>query len=142
MGKGDAVARWKHGRPVFCGFGEISVDQRGCGPHGVWRAGIIIRGERATGERLMTTINQFGLSSWSVRGMLAWMQRVWRIVVLLAVWSAVGGCAKELFPEDAPRSPYERFLTLRGKAPPMNETDAFGVENPALRSRLKPLDQR
>lgn len=54
---------------------------------------------------------------------------------------AVGGCAKSLFPEDTPRSPYERYQMLRGQEAPKTYTDVFGVERPNIRERLKPLGQ-
>ncbi|MCC6580323.1 MAG: hypothetical protein IT440_07755 [Phycisphaeraceae bacterium] len=51
------------------------------------------------------------------------------------------GCEKALFPKDAPRSPYERYQTLRGQDRPMTETNVWGGEQPSLRNRLKPLDE-
>ncbi|MCE9591219.1 MAG: hypothetical protein K8S99_11920 [Planctomycetes bacterium] len=59
-------------------------------------------------------------------------------LLLLAV-AGVAGCEKPLFPEDLPRSPYDRYMTLRGQRPPMNETGPTGSEQPALRERLKPM---
>lgn len=59
----------------------------------------------------------------------------------MAVVLLSGGCAKELFPEDTPRSPYERYQMLRGQDRPKTYTDVFGVERPAIRERLKPLGQ-
>lgn len=67
-----------------------------------------------------------------------------RLVVAAAAMAVVmlgGGCAKQLFPEDVPRSPYERYQMLRGQDRPKTYTDVFGVERPALRERLKPLGQ-
>jgi hypothetical protein len=52
----------------------------------------------------------------------------------------VSGCADPLFPKDMPRSPYERYMTLRGKDRPDKEMDVYGIEQPALRQRLRPLD--
>lgn len=52
----------------------------------------------------------------------------------------VGGCEKGLFPEGTPRSPYDRYMTLRGDYKPPVELDAYGRERPALRQRLQPLD--
>jgi hypothetical protein len=51
------------------------------------------------------------------------------------------GCQPGLFPRDAARSPYERYLALRGDAPPQTTVDAFGREQPALRERLRPMAQ-
>lgn len=69
------------------------------------------------------------------------MRRALLIVLVLMSGVCLGGCEKALFPENAPRSPYERFQTLRGQQRPAMETNAFGVEQPALRSRLRPLGQ-
>lgn len=49
------------------------------------------------------------------------------------------GCARELFPDDLPRSPYERYQLLHNQARPKTEPDAYGIERPALRDRLRPL---
>lgn len=54
---------------------------------------------------------------------------------------SVPGCEKPLFPETLPRSPYERYMTLRGQHRPMTEEGPTGQEQPALRERLKPLGQ-
>jgi hypothetical protein len=67
-------------------------------------------------------------------------ERLVTLVVLGGVL-ALGGCAKQLFPEDVPRSPYERYQMLRGQDRPKTYVDVFGVERPALRERLKPLGQ-
>jgi hypothetical protein len=52
------------------------------------------------------------------------------------------GCEQALFPKDLPRSPYERYLALRGQLPPASRTNPYGVQEPALRDRLRPMDQR
>lgn len=63
------------------------------------------------------------------------------VLMLTAAASGLGGCARPLFPEDAARSPYERYLALRGQAAPETVYDAYGREQPALRQRLAPLDR-
>ncbi|NBC10848.1 MAG: hypothetical protein GVY24_03820 [Planctomycetes bacterium] len=74
------------------------------------------------------------------------MDRSSRTRMLLAgVWLALGtlaagGCADPLFPENMPRSPYDRYLALRGQSRPEVELDVNGREKPALRRRLAPLD--
>lgn len=60
---------------------------------------------------------------------------------MLAMTLLLSGCAKPLFPETAQRSPYERYLSLRGLDRPPTEVDAFGRHRPALRQRLQPLHQ-
>lgn len=66
-----------------------------------------------------------------------------RLMVSLLVLACLGlmGCEKALFPKDTPRSPYERFQVLRGQDRPAVETNALGIEQPALRSRLRPLGE-
>ena len=52
------------------------------------------------------------------------------------------GCQKPVFPEDQPRTPYERYQALRGQERPAKTTDAFGNPQPDLRGRLTPLDSQ
>lgn len=54
----------------------------------------------------------------------------------------LGGCQEPVFPEDQPRTPYERYQALRGQDRPAKTTDAFGNPQPDLRARLAPLDAR
>ena len=60
---------------------------------------------------------------------------------LLAAILSAGGCEKALFPADLPRSPYERYQVLHGQRRAMTEQNAYGGDEPALRDRLRPLDQ-
>ncbi|MBI1337445.1 MAG: hypothetical protein GC164_10840 [Phycisphaera sp.] len=63
-------------------------------------------------------------------------------LILLVGFVLLGvGCAKQLFPEDLPRSQYERYSQLRGDYRPMSERNAYGIEKPALRDRLRPLER-
>ncbi|MFM8874076.1 MAG: hypothetical protein ACKOV8_09240 [Phycisphaerales bacterium] len=57
-----------------------------------------------------------------------------------AIAAAVGplGCAKPLFPENAPRTQFEKFDSMRSGAAPAEEPDIFGRPQPALRARLTP----
>jgi len=68
-----------------------------------------------------------------------------RAAVLLAAVGAVAcaaaGCQKPLFPENAPRTQFERFDTMRSGAAPKEELDVFGTPQPALRARLTPTTQ-
>ncbi len=50
------------------------------------------------------------------------------------------GCTDPLFPEDQPRTPYDRYADLRGESRPAKEMKPTGREGPALRERLAPLD--
>lgn len=50
----------------------------------------------------------------------------------------LGGCEKPLFPEDLPRTQYERYDRLRGRYVPAQQTNRFGGTEPALRERLTP----
>ena len=70
----------------------------------------------------------------------------WGMWCLVAVVMAAmsGGCQDPLFPADAPRSPYERYQALRGDERPMVDEMSRGTARsgrPALRQRLRPLDQ-
>ena len=60
---------------------------------------------------------------------------------LVLVFLALSGCAKPLFPENAYRTPYDRYMALRGERRRMTEPTTFGREVPAIRERLKPLGQ-
>jgi hypothetical protein len=60
---------------------------------------------------------------------------------LILALGVAGGCQKQLFSNDLPRSPYERYGALRGVHRPATEQDAFGADLPALRARLRPLEQ-
>lgn len=60
----------------------------------------------------------------------------WVILAALA-----GGCEQPLFPADLPRTPYERYQQLHGDGRAMSEENAYGGQQPALRHRLRPLDQ-
>jgi hypothetical protein len=50
----------------------------------------------------------------------------------------LGACAKPLFPENAPRTQFEKFDSMRSGAAPAEEPDVFGRPQPALRARLTP----
>lgn len=55
--------------------------------------------------------------------------------------SLIAGCEKPLFVKQAPRTPYERYQVLRGRERAATRQDVYGSEEPALRERLKPLNQ-
>jgi len=58
--------------------------------------------------------------------MLAKMERCTRVglwVGGLALAAALAGCNNPLFPPDAARTPYDRYLALRGQERPMAELD-------------------
>lgn len=59
-------------------------------------------------------------------------------VALVGIPCAAAGCAKPLFPENAPRTQFEKFDSMRSGAAPAEEPDIFGRPQPALRSRLTP----
>ena len=70
--------------------------------------------------------------------MMSVKRRPWRISMMAVAVFAAGGCAKQLFPENAPRTQLERFDSMRSGAPPAEEPDIFGRPQPALRARLAP----
>ena len=77
----------------------------------------------------------------AVRPMDRVRPRTWLACVLLAL-PALGGCMKPLFPENAPRTQFEKFDSMRSGAAPKDEPDVFGVSQPALRARLAPKTEQ
>ncbi len=71
------------------------------------------------------------------------MRRAVRSILAAALMllPAAGGCAKPLFPENAPRTQFEKFDAMRSGAAPKEEPDVFGTPQPALRARLAPKTQ-
>lgn len=70
------------------------------------------------------------------------MRRVVRTSLILgSLLCAASGCAKPLFPENAPRTQFEKFDAMRSGAAPKEEPDVFGTPQPALRARLAPKTQ-
>jgi hypothetical protein len=67
-----------------------------------------------------------------------WRAVLYSSVVLLASF-ALSGCETPLFPENLPRSPYERYMVLRGQDPDARSQNSHGIEQNNLRDRLKPL---
>lgn len=61
------------------------------------------------------------------------------ILVLLAAAFGAVGCEKPLFPENMPRTQYERYDRLRNRYVPTEQINAFGGSEPALRERLSNL---
>lgn len=61
----------------------------------------------------------------------------WWLVALLAP-SMAFGCQKVLFPQNEPRTQYQKADTLRDRFTPLQEPDVFGNPKPALRARLAP----
>jgi hypothetical protein len=60
------------------------------------------------------------------------------VAAILATPCVMSGCAKPLFPENAPRTQFEKFDSMRSGAAPAEEPDIFGRPQPALRARLTP----
>jgi hypothetical protein len=65
----------------------------------------------------------------------------WCWIMIAAAAPGLMGCEKALFPEDLPRTPYERYDRMRGRYVPPSQRDAVGGESPALRERLTPPPQ-
>ena len=61
----------------------------------------------------------------------------WWVVLALAPLLACG-CQKVLFPQNEPRTQYQKADTLRDRFTPLQEPDVFGNPKPALRARLAP----
>jgi len=62
------------------------------------------------------------------------------LVLALGWLGAAGGCQQPLFPDDLPRTQYERFDRLRGVYTPQETVGQFGDKVPALRERLQPYE--
>ena len=60
------------------------------------------------------------------------------VAAILMTPCVAAGCAKPLFPENAPRTQFEKFDSMRSGAAPAEEPDIFGRPQPALRARLTP----
>lgn len=58
---------------------------------------------------------------------------------LIVVLALAGGCEKPLFPENMPRTQYERYDRLRSRYVPTEQVNAYGGSEPALRERLSSL---
>ena len=59
-----------------------------------------------------------------------------RALLIAGAGSALAGCVKPLFPEDKPRTQFETYDRMRSRYGPLEEPDAFGIPQPALRARL------
>lgn len=66
------------------------------------------------------------------------MKGLWLMLVLVGLLSA--GCQQQLFPEDLPRTQYERFDRVRGTYTPSERVGPYGDPVPALRQRLTPYE--
>jgi hypothetical protein len=64
-----------------------------------------------------------------------------RVVLAVLLPAFAVGCAKPLFPDNAPRTQFEKFDAMRSGAVPKEEPDVFGTPQPALRARLAPKTQ-
>lgn len=63
-------------------------------------------------------------------------RRTVHILLLVVMGWALLGCQQGLFPDDVPRTQYERFDKRRGVFRPEETTDPRGVPVPDLRARL------
>jgi len=59
---------------------------------------------------------------------------------VLLVGLMLGGCSRPLFPENLPRTQYERFDRVRGTYAPSERQGQYGDPVPALRDRLTPYE--
>lgn len=59
-----------------------------------------------------------------------------KMLGLVLVFAMLAGCEQSLFPDDAPRTQYDRYDQLRGRFVPEEEPGPYGVTRPALRERL------
>lgn len=64
----------------------------------------------------------------------------WGFVLVSLTWSAGCGSQGKLFPDEASRSPYDRYGLLRGRFVDKRVRGPSGFEQPNLRERLQPLE--
>ncbi len=66
------------------------------------------------------------------------------VVSAILLSATMSGCNKGLFPENSPRSQYDRYDELRGRQTPRRLEVPFGQgsDKSALRERLEPLETR
>lgn len=62
--------------------------------------------------------------------------------MLLGLLAGMAGCEKPLFVENQSRTPYDRYLSLRGRQTSMTQQNDYGGQTPALRQRLRPLGEQ
>ena len=63
--------------------------------------------------------------------------------IAAALWlcaSMFSGCAKPLLSPEEPRSPFDRYDTVRAQHAAQSAEDKFGRKTPNLRARLEPKD--
>ncbi len=65
----------------------------------------------------------------------------WLLWIAIAIMLVTAGCEPALFPDRQQRTPFERYQLLHGEYRKKTQTSEFGAEEPALRDRLRPLDQ-
>jgi uncharacterized membrane protein len=58
------------------------------------------------------------------------------VCVLCAGIASLTGCQRNVFPEDQPRSQYDRFDTVRDQRAQQFVYDEYGYRKPNLRGRL------
>jgi len=64
----------------------------------------------------------------------------WWLLIISVSWVFAAGCEKPLFPENLPRTQYERFDRIRGIYTPKENIGPTGDTQPALRERLTPYN--
>ena len=64
----------------------------------------------------------------------AMMRRLLCLGILACM--ALNGCQRALFKTDEPRTQFQAYDRLRGRAAPLTVPDEFGNPQPALRARL------
>lgn len=72
------------------------------------------------------------------------MQDLRALMIAMALAASVllvGGCGDPLFPKGTTRTPYERYQILHGQYRTQKQVSATGASVPALRERLRPMDQ-
>lgn len=72
--------------------------------------------------------------------MLAMLVRCLILFVAILSVSWLGGCQRQPFVSDMPRTPYERYMALRGRERPLTVQGPTGIVQRNIRERLQPLE--
>ncbi len=60
------------------------------------------------------------------------------LVLALLAGAALCGCQRTILKSNEPRTQFETYDQLRQQSTPLEEPDAYGTPQPALRARLSP----
>lgn len=68
---------------------------------------------------------------------MSMLKKILVAALLASAGLGMPGCEQALFPEDLPRTPFERYDRLRGVVRPSKRQNRFGGAQPAISERLQ-----